>query len=194
MIKELRLRFYFGVVLFLLLIPNLLNAQYRRGRLGEAFYEGFNYTSAMLSANNRYSEEVGGSVVPPFIISTEYAFNLDMGAGGAGGYSVNNNKRYNNTKIENQYSFYYLEARYYYHLNNKVITLDHFDYYMFGGIGSIWQKWVIGTGPNTRSESTNEVYFTLMAGARYFIVENFGITAEAGWGVSNLNMGIVLRY
>lgn len=124
---------------------------------------------------------VGGDVGTPFSGGYEYGISDKIGVGATFGYSSYDLGFYKYTSIllgaKGNYHFY---------------TTDKFDAY--GGLSLIYNKLSTdSTGPFGITPSGSGIVFVGQLGARYYFSDSIGAFAELGYGLANLNVGVVFK-
>ena len=136
------------------------------------------------------------SNIGPFGLYYENAVTDKIGVSASLNY-LNNKSSYNFLGYTNEISMTQLSVAlrgaYHFKLDNK-----KFDPY--AGAGLIYRKYTwsfqsdINQGSSFEFPMTNPMGIQLFAGGRYFITNNLGVFAEAGYGVSFLNFGATLAF
>jgi len=138
---------------------------------------------------------------PPITASVEYGiidevFNeySKIGVGAILGYYGD---KYKTIAYTNTYSHFLVGTRGSFHYL-FVDKLDTYGGLMIGyDVASYKRKWNSGyTEFSTLNNDDTEFSFQygLFVGARYYFAESFGVFAEAGYGISALNLGFTLKF
>lgn len=135
----------------------------------------------------------GGSYGIPVSISYEHGIydinkKMSIGAGGIIGYGSSSDKMsygkwtYSNTLIGARGAFHYTGIK----------KLD-----LLGGLtlgyNIVSAKWK-GDGPDVGGADSSGLLWGVYAGARYYFNQKFGINAEVGYGIANVNVGLSYKF
>jgi hypothetical protein len=147
----------------------------------------------------------GAMVVPPIILSADYALplgGLPFTLGLLGGFTTSQEKwSAPYTGVDYGYTHSYtgiaIAGRFGYHPNLGVKNLDVYadialGYYIFSGKAEYSGSW--GTIQRTSPNDYSQFYWGLNLGARYFFANALGVFVELGYSVlSSLTVGISLK-
>jgi len=123
----------------------------------------------------------------PFGVSFEHGFSDYISAGAFVNYSS-----YSYPDIGYKLNIVYFGVRGSYHFGELLnVTNPKFDPY--GGV-SLGYYNVSFNGENFGSPYSSTVFFGVHAGVRYLLNDNVGVFAEAGYGVSALQVGVSLKF
>jgi len=116
-----------------------------------------------------------------------------FGVGGSLGMSFHSSKyRVGNTEIKNSATRTVLMVRGSYHFDLPSKNWD-----LYGGLGLglylYSYKYDSYWGSNTGTSSASTLAFSFFLGARYFFSDSFGVYAELGHGLGNLNLGLTFK-
>ncbi len=148
--------------------------------LGTTFYSGRFYTQR----------------VPPLSLSVEYAYmedfiaeDITLGLGGYLGFA-SSKYEYRDLNWGWDYNYIILGGRAGLHYP-MVEDLDTYAGIMLGF--NIVSSSAFGTAQTGRSAASSGLVFSLYAGGRYYLTENFALMAEIGYGIAYLNLGIAYK-
>lgn len=131
----------------------------------------------------------GGGFGMPIGLSYEYGFSDKISGGIYAGYASTSE----NLGVASWKWTYMLgAARASYHFDFNVENLDPYLGVMVG-YNYAEGEWDTG-GTNWASPSAGGVIYGGHAGARYMISPKFGIFAEVGYGIGNLNAGLAFKF
>lgn len=146
--------------------------------LGATYYSGIYYKTS----------------VPPVWIAGDYCLREALGPGnlGVGGYMGFNAYKWQYHDYGWKYSSFIIGGRGTYHFVDLVDKLD-----LYGGLllGAriLTHKSFGDFDYDYYSASGSGVAYSLFAGARYFLSDNFGVMAELGYGIAYLSFGVSLK-
>lgn len=146
-----------------------------------------------------YSGSYYKSTLPPVSISAEYGVaddfltsDMTLGIGGYLGFAGSKyeiNDGYGN-KYGWKYNYTVIGARGVVHYP-FVDKLDTYAGVMLGY--NIINFTEIGNVPGLYSSDSGHPIFSLFAGARYYITDNFALMGELGYGIAYLNLGVAFK-
>jgi hypothetical protein len=137
------------------------------------------------------------TTLPPIFITGDYCLREDLGPGnlGIGGYlGISGYKyEYPSSDWNVKYNTFIIGGRGTYHFTDLVDKLD-----LYGGI-------LLGAEIVTAKYSDNDledvydadgsgVAYSIFAGARYFLTDNFAVMGELGYGIAWLSIGVSLKF
>jgi hypothetical protein len=184
-------------------IPALL-ALICLGYHAQAQESTFNQSDLVFNAGigigtNLYTGSAYSSFLPPISISGEYALlenfitdGLTLGVGGYIGFAgAEYRVRVGNEEWGWRYNYTVMGARAAVHYP----FLDKLDTY--GGLMLSYNALntrEIGNVPGNINPEGGNLGISLYIGGRYYFEENFAAMAEIGYGVSNINIGVALKF
>ncbi len=163
-----------------------------------SFYKGAGYTSGL---------------TPAFSLTYEQALKQKLGPGylGIGAYLgfqheyskydysyYDNGYNYKTYYSHHNWNYYMVAARAAYHWD--VLNSKNAEVYAGVIIGVRFQTYSYETNdpgkndPYTYSQSFASPAYSVFAGARWYFAKNFGLFAEAGYGISYLNAGLSIKF
>jgi hypothetical protein len=185
------LKIFFLSLMLALFIPSaMLNAQ--------IFDKGDKVLSFGVGLGSTYYTGGWGykTTVPPIFIAGDYCVREDLGPGnlGVGGYLGYSAYKYDyHSDWGWKYSTIIIAARGTYHFTDLVDKLD-----LYGGImlgAKIVTAKEYGDYPGYGySANASGVVYDLLAGARYYFTDNFGVMGELGYGIAWLKLGVSLKF
>ena len=182
----------FSMILALAIPVANLNAQ--------LFDEGDIVLSAGIGLGATYYSGIGNkTTIPPVWIAGDYCLREALGPGnlGVGGYIGYSAYKWHYTYFDYDYGTKYgnliIAGRGTYHFVDLVDKLD-----LYGGVllgfrivsHKDFGDWQLDYDYNYNASS---VAYSLFAGARYFLSDNFGVMAELGYGIAYLSLGASLK-
>ena len=145
-----------------------------------------------------YSGTYYKTTIPPLWVAGDYCLREKLGPGnlGVGGYLGYSAYKYHYTYATWDYGWKYstfiIAGRGTYHFTDLVDNLD-----LYGGLllGAkiVTHKEFGDTAGALYTASGSGVAYSFFAGARYMFSPNFGVTAELGYGIAYLSLGVSLR-
>ena len=135
------------------------------------------------------------TTVPPLFIMGDYCLREDLGPGSLGiggyiGYSAYKYDYYGDWGWK--YNTLIIAGRGSYHFTDLVDKLDLYGVVLLGA--KIVTDKTYGDYPGVGySANSGGVAYDIVAGARYFFTESFGVMAELGYGISWFKIGASLR-
>lgn len=166
-----------------------------------------------LGIGNFYYGKTYETTTPPFMLSYEYrhledAFGvagLSIGIGTCVGYTGASSKtQYGNATLTSKVSEFILACKFSGHYDFfNIQKLDTYASCLLGwgiaGSGNSWEgdKETIAIAKSLGWENQEKIggpIFGIVAGARYWLTENFGGNIEVGYGPAFLNLGCCLRF
>lgn len=136
------------------------------------------------------------TTVPPIFIAGDYCLREDLGPGnlGVGAYLGYSAYKYDyNGDYGWKYSTVIVAARGTYHFTDLVDKLDLYGGVLIGVKVVTDKEYGDYPGGNYSVNNSGPVY-DLLAGARYYLTDNFGVMGELGYGIAWLKIGVSLKF
>ena len=127
---------------------------------------------------------------PP--ISISYEQEVAEGKWGVGGYLATTSAKWGSGSDYWKFSYTVIGARGAYHF----YTTDKIDTYggLMLGYDIVSSKWKGEGSENTFKASGSGVAYAFFVGGRYYFSDHIGASAELGYGVSVLNLGLAFKF
>lgn len=175
-------------ILFLFSLIAFLNASV----YGQYFKEKDKVLNIGIGLGSAFYATGGTTSFPPLSASFEYGVKEGVGPGviGVGGLLGYTSAKYN------YFGGYYGKINYTvigvrgsYHLVDLADKLDAYGGVMLGySIVSASGNW------GTYTSASSGANFSIFAGARYYLTDQFAVMAELGYGFAILNVGVALKF
>lgn len=127
---------------------------------------------------------------PPISVSYEQA--VADGKWGVGGYLATTGAKWGSGSNYWKFSYTVIGARgaYHFYTNDKI---DSYGGLMLG-YNIVSSKWKGEGSENNFKASASGVAYAFFVGGRYYFSEHIGASAELGYGVSVLNLGLAFKF
>jgi hypothetical protein len=180
----------FCLVLALTVPPAAMNAQvFDEGDIVLSFGLGLGSTYYPLGSAYK-------TTIPPIFVAGDYCLRADLGPGnlGVGGYLGFSGYKWDESFTDYwiKYNTFIIGARGTYHFTDLVDKLD-----LYGGL--LLGAEVVSHRDNFEgidyydNYNSSGVAYSLFAGARYFLSDNFAVMGELGYGIAVLSIGVSLK-
>ena len=156
---------------------------------GSAFGEGTKVINLQLGLGSTLYGSGYRSTLPPLSISYEQG--LKDGKIGVGAYLARTSAKWGDGADYWKFSYTIIGARGAYHF----FTTDKLDTYggLMLGYDIVSSKWKGESEGSMYKASGSGVAYSLFLGGRYYFSEKIGASAELGYGVSVLNIGLAFK-
>ena len=136
------------------------------------------------------------TTIPPLFVAGDYCLREDLGPGnlGVGGYMAFSGYKYDYPIYDwnIKYSTFIIGARGTYHFTDLVDKLDLYGGLLLG-VEIVSHKDNIPDNDVFDDYNSGGLAYSLFAGARYYLSDNFAVMGELGYGIAVLSLGVSLK-